>query len=195
MLSRQKGQVVVQQETIWSSAHGHIELARQIAGTIGCQQPRLDGRHQGAGIDDLLRIDPSQGIAGDVARVVVTRLATGEPHPLEHLHERCHVLQQEPPQLEVLAGGDVGAAVLAAAIDRLGQQLQLLGTNNAVGDAQPHHEAPRGHRAEKDAQPLQTHRERGFVKRFPAFTPHFGKPGSQIEAAELGLGLFDFAES
>lgn len=62
----------MQQETIWGSAYGDIELARQIAGTICCQQPRLDGLYQRTGIDNLLGIDAGQRVTGDVARVVVS---------------------------------------------------------------------------------------------------------------------------
>ena len=133
MLSRQKGQVVVQQETIWGSAHGHIEFARQVAGASGAQQPHLNRLHQGAGVDDLLRVNARQRVAGDVARVVVARLAAGQTPNLQGLQKGRHVLQQQASQLEILAGGDVGTALIATTIDHLSQQLQLLSTDNAVG--------------------------------------------------------------
>ena len=76
-MAGQKGQVVVEQEAVGGSAHGHIELAGQVAGALRSQQPGLDRGHQGPGVDHFLRIDTSQGIAGDVAGIVVAGLAAG----------------------------------------------------------------------------------------------------------------------
>ena len=190
----QEGQVVVQQEAVGGTPHRHVELARQVARAILGQQPRLDRLHQGPGVDQLLGIETRQGIAGDVARVVVARLAAGEPHRLHRRQQGGHVLQQQPAQLDVLTGGDVGRAVIAAAIDRIGQHLQLIGRDHAVGQPQAHHEAAGGHGAEEDAQPLQTNREGGFIKALPALSGQIRQAGGQLQAAELGLGLLDLAQ-
>ena len=123
MLCRQEGQVVVQQEAIWCAPHGHVELARQVAGTGRPQQPRLNRLHQGAGVDDLLRVNARQRVAGDVARVVVTRLEASQTPSLQGLQKGRHVLQQQASQLQVLAGGDVGTALIATTIDRLSQHV------------------------------------------------------------------------
>ena len=191
---RQKSQVVVEQEAVGRTAHGHVELARQVAGAVRRQQPVLDRGHQRARVDDLLRIDTRQRVAGDVARVVVTRLTAGEPHR-GHLRQQArHVLQQQAPQLEVLPGGDVGAALVAAAIHGLRQHVELLRRDHPVGEAQAHHEPARRHGPEEDPQPLQADGEGGFIEGLPASPGQLLQARFQIQAAALGLGLFDLAQ-
>ena len=193
-MGRQEGQVVVEEKAVGSAADGHVELAGQVARAGRTQQGRLDGIHQGPGVDDLLGVDAGQGIAGDVARVVVARLAAGEANALQRRHQGRHVFEQQAPQLDVLAGGEVGTAVLAAAVDHISQHRQLLGADHAIGQAQPHHEAPRRHRAEEDAQPLQPDREGGLVQGFPALAAQLLQSGRQLEAAEIGFGLLNLGQ-
>ena len=192
---RQERQIVVQQKAVGSSAHGDVELAGQVAGRISRQQALLNRLHQGAGIHDLLGIDPRQGVAGDVAGVVVPGLAAGEPHRLHGLHQGCHVFQQQAAQLQVLAGGDIGRAVLTAAIHRIRQHLQLVSVDHAIGQAQPHHEAPRRHRPEEDAQPLEPNRERGLIQVVPTLSRKLTQPRRQFQAAQFSLGLLNLAQS
>ena len=191
---RQEGQVVVQQEAVGGPADGDVELAGQVARPPLAEQALLDGLHQRAGVEEFLRIEAGQGVGGDVAGVVVARLVAGEPHGCDLREQRGHVLQQQAAQLQVLAGGDVGAAVLAAAIHRLGQHRKLIGPNHPAGQPQPHHEAARGHRTEEDPQPLEVDREGGFVELVPAGGGELGQAGLEIQAAQLGLGALHFAE-
>ena len=190
----QEGQIVMQQEAVGGTADGHVELAGQIAGAIGRQQAVLNCLHQGAGVEEFLRIDAGQGICGDVAGVVVAGLAAGETHPLQAGEQRCHVFQQQTAQLDVLTGGEVGAALVATAIDAVGQQLQLLRLDHAAGQPQPHHEATRGDRAKEDPQPLEMDGEGRLIQALPAVSGQLGQARSQIQTAELGLGLLNLAQ-
>jgi len=179
----------VEQKAVWGTANGDVEFAGQVAGAAGAQQGALDGLHDRSRIEPFLGIQPRQRVAGDVARVVVTRLTAGEPKLLQSCHQGGHVLQEQTPELEILAGGDVGAAVLSTTIDQLSKHRQLPGLDGAVGQTQAHHETSRRNRPEEDTQPLEVHREGDFIEGLPAVAPQLLQPRREIKTAETGLGL------
>ena len=185
----QKGEVVVEQKAIGGTANGDIEFAGQVAGAAGTQQGALDGLHDRPRIEPFLGIQPRQRVAGDIARVVVTRLTAGQPKPLQSRHQGGHVFEEQTPELEVLAGGDVGAAVLSTTIDQLSKHRQLPGLDGAVGQTQAHHETSRCNRPEEDTQPLEVHREGDLIEGLPAVAPQLLQSGGEIKTAEISLGL------
>ena len=84
--------------------------------------------------------------------------------------------------------------MLSAAIDHIGQHLQLIGAEHAIGQPQAHHEAPRSHGSEEDAQPLEMDGEGGLIQGFPTLAPEFGQARGQIQPAGFGLGLLHLVE-
>jgi len=63
------------------------------------------------GIDDLLRIDASDGAADDIAGIIATGAAGGDADGLECGEDLRDILNAEPVHLDGLAGGDIREAV------------------------------------------------------------------------------------
>ena len=124
----------------------------------------------------------------------MARLAAGEAHRLNGTHERCHVLEQQPAQLQILARGDVGGTIHATTVHRIGENLQLIGADHPIRQPHAHHETPRRHRPEKDAQPLEPNGEGGLIQRLPTLARQLSQVRGQIQATKLCLGLFNLAE-
>jgi hypothetical protein len=97
--------------------------------------------------------------------------------------------------LDVLACGDVGRAFVAASVHCIGQDVQLIGLDHAVGQAKPHHETARRDGAEEDPQPFEADREISLIEVLPTLRSQFGQPRSQIQTAAFGLGLLNLAET
>jgi len=88
---------------------------------------------------ELLRIDARGRAAGDVADVVCTGAARGEPEFLHGEQQVDGMLCADLADLQVGAGRDVGVAA-AEGLGRIGETAHLPGVQDAVGNAQPAHE-------------------------------------------------------
>src|SRR5205807_7066746 len=103
---------------------------------------------------ELVAGEPGHRAAHDVADVVHPGLERHEPN-LAELAEDCrNVLEADPPELDLLPGGDVGDPAPAAVGDG-GDRTELGGVRDPVGDPDPHHEMARRVAPEEDAPPLQ----------------------------------------
>jgi len=94
-----------------------------------------------------------------------------------------------PRSLQVLAGGDVSAAVLTATIDRFTQQFQLLGVITPLGSRKRQHEAAGCDRRKKIPNHLRRMVRVASSRAFPAIAGQLGQAGQGVEAAEVSLGL------
>ena len=102
------------------------------------------------------------------------RAQAGFLQPLEDFRQ---VAQQHAAQLQVLASGDVAAAVVAIALNDGANHPQLISRQHAIGHPQPEHEFAWRFRTPEHAVPLQAQLKVGFIHLLPS---------------ELGE-LFDFA--
>ena len=138
-LHRMEDDVVVEQEVVASSSHSGVPLARQIGefrvATAVVGEVVLQLHRVGPGIHDLLGVDAGDRIAGHVPGVIECRLNRGEPHLLQAFQDVGEVLKQHAAQLDVLPGGDIGAAVAAVAGHDAAHHAQLLGADHAVGNS------------------------------------------------------------
>jgi hypothetical protein len=96
-----------------STADGDLELARQVR-ELGVQRaPLAQDLAVGAGVDDLVRGDADEGVAGDVADAVAAGLDAVHVHLGQQLHDLGALLQRDPVVLQVLARREVAVAALA----------------------------------------------------------------------------------
>src|SRR5207302_8102878 len=109
---------------------------------------------------------------------------------LAELAEDCrNVLEADPPELDLLPGGDVGDPAPAAVGDG-GDRTELGGVRDPVGDPDPHQEMARGVAPEEDAPPLQPV-EVALIDRFPPELARARDIGADVQAVLLGLELLD----
>ena len=122
-----------------AAGDGDLELAGEVVelGVGGEEVGDLDG--EWAGVDELVVVEAGDGAAGDVAHDVSAGALRREADGGEGVGDLDEGGDGEPVQLNVLAGGDVGevAGVLAGEI---GDDAQLMGGEQAVGEADAHHE-------------------------------------------------------
>ncbi len=125
-----------------------LELARKVVelGVRGKLLGDLDGERRG--VEDLVaRFTGSQEAgewaAGDVANDVAAGALRREADGGERVHDLGQALDGEPVQLDVLARGDVGDAAGVLRGD-VGDDVQLVRGEQAVGQADAHHEVVTG---------------------------------------------------
>ena len=83
--------------------------------------------------------DAGEWAAGHVADHVAAGAFRREPDGAERFHDLGQRLDGEPVKLDVLADGDVGEIASVAARD-FREDASLIGAQNAVGNADAHHE-------------------------------------------------------
>ena len=190
--------VVVKQEVVFGTCNSRVPLAGQVGifgipfFVVGEEVVELLGIRPG--VDDFLGIDACQRVAGDVARVVEARLNRAQSGFFEAFEDLWKIIEQHAAQLQVLAGGDVAAAVFAVALNNGTHNAQLLGAENAVGDAQAQHELAGCLGAPEHPVPLQAQLQIRFVDLLPA---HLGKLidlAADKQAILVGLVLLNFVE-
>ena len=94
------------------AVEGDLELARQ-EGELGVQRaPLAQDLGERAGVDDLVRGDAGQRLAGDVADGVAAGLDAVHAHAGQQVHGVGGAGQRNPVELDVGAGGEVTVAVL-----------------------------------------------------------------------------------
>ncbi len=117
---------------------GDLELARQV-GEFGVEgRPLADDLAPGARIDQLVAGDAGELVGGGVADAVAAGLDRVHLHGGQLGEDFRHVFQLRPVELDVLAGADVGVALVVVAGD-LRQLAHLLGVQQAVGNGHAQH--------------------------------------------------------
>ena len=151
--------VVMQQEIVLGTCDRSVPFAGQI-GIFGISlavvgQEVLKLCRVRAGVDDLLGIDASNGVAGDIPRVVEAGLDGAQTSLFKAAKDFGQISEEHASQLQVLACGDVATAFIAIALDNGSDDAKLIGRQHAIRNSQPQHEFARGLRAPKHAVPLQ----------------------------------------
>ena len=167
-----EGDVVVEQEVVARAGNGRVPFPRKV-GELGVAlvvagEEVLELLGVGPSVDNFQGVDAGDRVAGDVPRVVESRLNRGQADSLELAQDFGQVLEEDAAHLNVLARRDVGAAVAAVAGNDIADDPQLLGGDHPVGDPQAHHEQPRGLGPPEHAVPLQAQLKVGLVDVFPA---------------------------
>jgi len=116
---------------------GDLELARQVGEFRVEGGPLADDFAPGARVDDFIRSHTGELVGGGVAQAVAAGLDRVHLHGGQFGENIRDVFQRWPVELHVLAGGNVGVALVVVAGD-LGQGANLFGVQLAVrhGDAQ-----------------------------------------------------------
>ena len=115
-----------------------LELAGQALGVRVAEEVAEGGLGPGADVEHLERAGAGQVAADDVADGVAARLPGGEPDRVELAHHVGDPLEVDEVELDVLPGGDV-APPTRVRVGDVGQHLQLLGRDRAVGQLDPDH--------------------------------------------------------
>ncbi len=115
-----------------AAGEGGLPLAGQALGDGVAQHVAGVGSQVGRGVEHLVGAGAGVGAAGDVADRVAARLAGGEAHASQKPHHLRRIVQVHEVKLEVLASGDVAAAVAGVLLgdDRAG--LHLVGGDTAI---------------------------------------------------------------
>ena len=137
-----------------ASRDGHVELAGQVGVFPVAHEHigKLPG--DGRGVQQFVGSETGSGTADDGANVVHAGLQRNQAHGIQSLPDVRHLLDAELPQLNLLAGGEIGEP-LAVVVADAGDGAELDGVADAVGNANPHHKPARGLAPEEDAGPLQ----------------------------------------
>ncbi len=122
-----------------AAGDGDLEFARQVVELRVCLQQMRNFGCQRRSVNDLIGGDAGQRAAGHVAHHVAAGALGREPNRVERVHDLGERFDGEPVKLNVLAHGDVGqvAGVLAR---EPADDAKLAGGDDAIGDADAHHE-------------------------------------------------------
>ncbi|MCY1511557.1 hypothetical protein D9M68_459850 [compost metagenome] len=120
------------------AVHGDLELARQVGEFRVEGGPLADDLAPGARVDDFVTGDAGELVGGGVADAVAAGLDGVHLHGGQLGEDFRHVFQFRPVVLDVLAGADVGVALVVVASD-LGQLAHLDGREQAVGHGDAQH--------------------------------------------------------
>ncbi len=94
-----------------AAGHADLELARQVRVLAVAGEEVRDRLRDGHRLDDLVGVHPADRAAADVARRVAARLDGRQADVMEALPDARDVLDPQPMQLDVLAGGQIGIAI------------------------------------------------------------------------------------
>ncbi len=121
------------------AGEGSLDLARhQLRGRVADEVADV-GAGVGGRVEDLVGGDAGPGVAGDVAHRVAAALAGGEADGGDLADQRLHVAQRHVVDLDVLAGRDVTLVQRRPALDDIGEDVHLLGSNAAEGKLDADH--------------------------------------------------------
>ena len=190
--------VVVQEEVVLCTCNSCIPLPRKV-GILGIAltvvgQEILKLRCVRPGVDNLLGVDPGDGIPRNVARIVKAGLDGAQTRFFEALENFRQVSQENTTQLKVLSRRDVAAAVLSVAFNDRCHNAHLLSAEDAVRHPEAQHEFAWCLWTPEHAVPLQTKLQIGFIDLFPS---EFGETldfAANQQAILLGFVLFDLVE-
>ena len=172
-----------------AAGYGHIELPRKIRVRLVANEDVGEGARHRRGVEELVARNPGHRAADHVADVVHPGLQGHEPDGAELGEDRGHVFEPDPPELELLARGDVGDAAAGAVRDG-GDRPELGGVRDPVGDPDPHHEVTGGMASKEDAPPLEP-LEVALLDGLPSELGIARDVGADVEAVLLGLDLLD----
>ncbi|MNF79720.1 hypothetical protein D3C84_619430 [compost metagenome] len=117
---------------------GDLELARQVGELRVEGGPLADDLAPGARVDDFVVGHAGELVGGGVADAVAAGLDRVHLHGGQLGEDFRHVFQLRPVVLDVLAGADVGVALVVVASD-LSQLAHLDGREQAVGHGDAQH--------------------------------------------------------
>ena len=107
----------------------------------------VERARQRAGIDQFLRVDPGGRAAGQVADVVGSGAARGQPQFVDRHQHVERMRGADLADLQIGAGGDVDIAA-AEVLGDLGQARRLVRRHDAAGQSEAQHE--RGKERQED---------------------------------------------
>src|SRR5204863_350111 len=126
-----------------AAGHRDVKFARQIGKfgiAVAADDPAIELEYDGRGIEQLVRRDPGERTAVDVADVVHPGLKAGKIHPAQPLPDFLDRVEGEAAKLDLLTGGEVERAV-AETRRQVGDGAQLLARREAVRHPDAQHEA------------------------------------------------------
>ena len=115
-----------------------LELAGQALGERVVEEVLEGGLGPRADVEDLVGAGAGEVAAHDVADGVAARLAGGEPDGGQVAQDGRDLLEVDEVELHVLPGGEVAPAA-AVGLGDVGEHVELLGGDGAVGHLHPHH--------------------------------------------------------
>ena len=115
-----------------------VEFPRQAVKLAMVQDEVMQRACMRACVDQLLRVDPRRRAAGDVADIVSTGAARGQPDVRQAHQHLGRLVRSDFPNLQVGARGDVGIAAAEVLGDRR-HAAELMRVQNAARHAQPAH--------------------------------------------------------
>mmetsp|Transcript_20407 Transcript_20407/g.33084 ORF Transcript_20407/g.33084 Transcript_20407/m.33084 type:complete len:271 (-) Transcript_20407:278-1090(-) len=123
--------------------HADVPLPPEV-GDVGVAAPTasdvvLDGQRVRARVDYFVGIEAGEGVACCVANVVQARLQRAHSELHGSLDNVRGVFELNPPELEVLPGGDASASILSAGLHNRSQVPCLVRGDDAVWEFQAHH--------------------------------------------------------
>ena len=183
-----------------ATGNGNIELAGQVGELPVAEEHCGELPGNGRCVQQLAGRQAGGGAAHDGADVVHPGLQGNQPDGVQTRPDVRHIPNGEIPQLHLLAGGEVGKGLPAAAVaiaaaaavvlaDRR-QGAELVGVADAVGDADAHHKPPRRLAAKENAGPLQTVPVR-HRNGFPTIPAEGGDVPENVQAVLFGLDGFN----
>src|SRR5579864_7553209 len=122
-----------------ASRHRRFELPGEIAERRIADEAFVRLEQVRRGVDDLVGVDARERASDHVARRVSARFRRRQADPLDLFEDPRHVFDTDPVQLDVLAVGDI-CDVAAEALRYVCDRAQLLGRQQATGDAHAEHE-------------------------------------------------------
>ena len=147
-----------------ASRHPDLELPGQVRVLPVAGEEVRDVPGHRVGVEHLVGVDPGDRAAGHVSGRVAAGLERRDPDVPQPLPDPRHVLDPDPVDLDVLAGGDVGEAVaehlavFGPLRERVGDHAdlaELLRVQLPAGDLDPQHEGVAALALGVQADPLQ----------------------------------------
>jgi hypothetical protein len=102
------------------------------------RRPLADNLAIGPGIGNLIGLHPGKLVGCGVANAVTAGLVGVHFHFRQFRQDIGHIFQRRPVQLDVLAGGEVGVALVVVP-GNAGKPAQLVRAQHAVGNTDPEH--------------------------------------------------------
>jgi len=174
---------------VGAGGDGDFEFAREIVEIGIAGELLIDGESDGRDVGDFACVETGERAASDVAGDIAAGAGGAEADAVQVVEEVGEGFDADPVELDVLADGDVGNAI-AVAIGEIGDGVELTAGEEAVGDADAHHEEGNGAaftaRAANDAEAVTL----GVNAPGPEIGGEpFGRNGRVAAAGEIADGV------
>ena len=140
---------------VQAAGDGDVKLAGQVGEFPVAHEDVVVFPHHAGRIEQFVGGKARHRAPYYAADVVHARLQRHEPHRFQPVPDARHLVNLKPPELDLLAGSQVGEVLAEVAAD-FGDSAELGRVADAIGDTQPHHEMARCLAPEEDSQPLKT---------------------------------------